>query len=76
MKPTEIEVHLALGIIFADRKSYSTSLNYAVNYVEEGLYMKGEELRVQCLYILNNIQRWRHPEAKEVRRVLKEFSKK
>ena len=75
MKPTEEEVLSALRIILTDKKSYATSLNYAVNYVVQGLKLKGEALRVQCIYVLNNIQKWRHSEAKEVRKVLKEFTK-
>jgi len=71
---TDREVHDAIGVILSDRKSYPKSLNYAVGYCRMGLGMCGEELRVQCLYILNNITGWRHPEAKNVRTVLKKFT--
>ena len=71
----EEEVYKALEIILKDKKSYNTSLYWAVNYVAQGLGMKGYELQVQCLYILGNITKWRHPQAKEVRDVLKKFSK-
>lgn len=74
-KPTEVEVKNAILEILADRKSYPTSLNYAVNYCKVGLDMTGEALRVQCLYILNNISHWRHPKAKVCRDILKAFSK-
>ena len=50
-------------------------LNWAVNYAREGLLMTGEALRIQCLYILNNMTSWRGVIAKEVRAVLKEFTK-
>jgi hypothetical protein len=76
MRPSETDVHVALRMILADKKSYNTSLNWAVEYIRAGLHMSGHSLSVQCLYVLNNIQKWRHPDAKEVRRVLKEYSKK
>jgi len=75
MATSEKEVKDALAIILGDRKAYKTSLNYAVEYVRTGVYMCGEGLRVQCLYILNNISHWRHPKAKEVRTILKNFTK-
>ena len=53
------------------------SLNWAVNYAEVGLYMEdgSEEQRVQCLYTVGNISRWRGPLAKEVRETLKKGGK-
>ena len=66
-----MSVHDAIRIILSDRAAYSKSLNYAVGYCQAALSMQGDELRVQCLYILNNITGWRHPQAKEVRKVLK-----
>lgn len=72
-KSTEQEVKKAIEIILSDVKSYSTSLNYAVNYCIAARSMSGHELYVQLLYILNNISHWRHPEAKAVREVLKNF---
>jgi len=36
------------------------ALNYAINYAKYGLSITNpEELRVQCLYVLNNIGGWR-----------------
>lgn len=61
----------AIRVILSDTKSYATSLNYAVSYCRAAIGMDGEELRVQLLYVLNNITHWRHPQAKEVRAVLK-----
>jgi hypothetical protein len=74
-KATASDVYRVIKVILSDRKSYSTSLNYAIAYCQLAQGMAGEELRVQCLYILNNISHWRHPQAKEVREVLKSFSK-
>ena len=74
VKPTEQDVKNAILEILADRKSYNTSLNYAVGYCEAGLDMIQEALRVQCLYILNNITGWRHPKAKVVRITLKAYA--
>ena len=61
----------AISVILSDKEHYRTSLNYAVNYCRVAKCMDGEELRVQCLYILNNIQYWRHPQAKQVRAALR-----
>ncbi len=53
------------------------SLNRAVNYASYGLSIEDErELKVQCLYVLNNISRWRGEVAREVRKTLKEFVKR
>jgi hypothetical protein len=71
----EKQVHEAIKVILSDKKSYPTSLNYAVNYCLLSREMHGEALKVQCLYILNNITHWRHPLAKSVRQVLKDFTK-
>ena len=67
-------VHEALREIVENQKE--PSLNYAVNYALYGLGLPdGEELRVQCLYVLNNISRWRGPLATEVRATLKAYTK-
>jgi len=76
-------VHEALQAIVDNKRE--KSLNYAVNYAIVGLGMIGgtlfyqeaeEELRVQCLYVLNNISRWRGPLAKQVRETLKKGAMK
>ena len=72
-KPQDHEVADAIRDILEDEKSYNTSLNYAVNYCRAALRYSGDELRVQCLYILNNISHWRHPDAKRIRGVLKSY---
>jgi hypothetical protein len=68
-------VKIAIQKILADRKSWNTSLNYAVNYCRVAICLEGDALAVQCLYILNNIIHWRHEDAKEVRAVLKNYVK-
>jgi len=70
---TEVEVKEAIKIILMDKKSYPKSLNYAVEYCRAGLFLTGEALRIQVLYILNNISYWRGKGNKEVREVLKAF---
>uniref|UniRef100_A0A6H2A6A0 Uncharacterized protein n=2 Tax=viral metagenome TaxID=1070528 RepID=A0A6H2A6A0_9ZZZZ len=73
MRPRiELKVHNSLRLIIANKDQ--KALNYAVNYARAGLSMTGEELRVQCLYVLNNITHWRGEVAKEVRGVLKEYT--
>ena len=73
MTITQEQVKDAIRTILSDRDSYSKSLNYAVNYCRAALGMSGEDLRVQCLYIVSNITRWRHPQAREVRLILKSY---
>lgn len=70
---TEKKVKEALQSIIDNREA--KALNYAVNYAREGLLLTGEALHVQVLYILNNMTSWRGVIAKEVRAVLKEFTK-
>jgi hypothetical protein len=67
-------VHEAMIAVWNNRKE--KSLNYAVNYAAYGAGLPdGEELRIQCLYVLNNMTRWRGPLAKEVRETLKAYTK-
>ena len=47
----------------------------AIQHVATGKMMVGEEMRVQLLYVLSNTQYWRGDKAKEVKKVLKEYSK-
>lgn len=75
-KIAETAVKEAIKTILCDYDAYSKSLNYAVNYCREALKLEGEDLRVQCLYILNNIPYWRGNGSKEVRKTLKEFVKR
>ena len=48
---------------------------YAQTYAQGGLNLdvKGETLKVQVLYVLNNLQYWRGDEARRCKKVLKEF---
>jgi hypothetical protein len=71
----ESKVLDAIETILSDKKSYPTSLNYAVSYCKAGLLMSGHELAVQCIYIVSNIHHWKHPLAKEVRTTLRQFAK-
>ena len=72
-KPSEFDVRRALAtIVFHHNEK---SLNYAVNYARAGQRMSGHELKVQCLYVLNNMSRWRGDVAKEVRQTLKDYTK-
>lgn len=53
----------------------SPSVRFAVNYAEAGLGMTDpESVRVQCLYILNNITGWRGDDAKAARAEFKRLS--
>ena len=70
-KSTETQVFTALQVILKNRSA--KALNYAVNYAREGMYLHGGALRVQVLYVLNNMTHWRGKTATEVRAVLKGF---
>ena len=67
----EAKVNEALGLIIENKEV--KALNYAVNYAKYGLRMTGDELKTQCLYVLNNMAYWRGAEAKFVRTTLKAF---
>jgi hypothetical protein len=71
---TETDVQTALDVILSDSDNYGRTLNYAVHYVRAARLMTGSELRTQCLYVLGNLTRWRHPRAKYVRDTLREFA--
>lgn len=57
------------------KHSNEPALNYAVNYAKAGRNMIGEEARVQALYILNNMSRWRGDTARSVRAALRIIGK-
>lgn len=58
------------------RNAGTPALNYAVGYARAGLDMSApDEIRVQSLYILNNITHWRGDEAKAARNILKGAAK-
>jgi hypothetical protein len=69
----EVDVYKALRAIVANRKQ--PAVNYAVNYALQGLSMSGHELKVQVLYVLNNISHWRGDVAKQTRDTLKAYTK-
>ena len=61
----------ACKLILADPKADQ----YAKSYAHRGIGMEDDFRRVQALYILSNLARWRHPQAKEVRALLKDIGK-
>ena len=68
------EFHSACASIVHEKSS--PALNYAVGYALVGGTLRDPgEIRVQCLYILNNISRWRGDTAKRSREVFKRLSK-
>ena len=55
--------------------SGAKALNYAVRYAEIGLELDMPKYqKVQALYILNNITRWRGDEATAIRAALKQVA--
>ncbi len=73
--PSEQEVKESIKEILADYGAYSTTLNYAVNYCRAAMNLSGEALKVQCLYVLNNIPYWRGNGNRRIRQTLKDFIK-
>ena len=76
---TETEVWSALRKIWeiglSDLKKGKPN-GYALAYARAGIGLEEEALKTQCLYVLNNIQHWRHPDAKGIRETLKDYVKK
>lgn len=68
---TEAEIKQALQIIIDNREA--KALNYAINYAIAGLHLTGKALKIQVLYVLNNIAHWRGREATHCRQILKAF---
>jgi hypothetical protein len=53
------------------QSAHEKALAYAIGYARHGLACEGYEAKVQALYILNNMTRWRGPMAQTVRQSLK-----
>ena len=68
-----LNMYEACHAIVANR--HEKALNYAIHYAYAGMRMTGADARVQALYILNNMSRWRGPTAKLVRESLKAIAK-
>lgn len=64
-----MNMHEACAAIVTNR--HEKALNYAVHYAYAGMHMTGADARVQAIYILNNMSRWRGPTAKLVRESLR-----
>ena len=71
VRATEQDVHKAIKTIAQECKN-----PYALTYVKAAIMldMTGEELRVQCLYILSNLTHWRGETARQVKEVLMGFT--
>lgn len=51
-------------------------IQYAASYAKRGMAMRDmREIKVQALYILNNLSAWRGEEARIVKETLKGFTK-
>ncbi len=69
----ETKVYQAFRNIIKNK--HEKALNYCVNYARAGLHMTGYELKVQCLYVLNNMTHWRGKDARKARNIIKEYIK-
>lgn len=63
----------AFSQVMANREE--KSLNYAVEYARYGLHCSEDELKIQAIYVLGNISRWKGDTAKKCRAILKAFTK-
>jgi len=68
--PNEEKVRNALENVLAHSRGKYTE--YAKTYAKAGLEMTEEELRMQVLYVLNNLLYWKGELAKQVKQALKE----
>ena len=73
--PTADDVREHLWIILGDEASYNTTLNWAIQRCKMAYEAPDHELKDRLLYILGNITYWRHPQAKQVRNVFKQYIK-
>lgn len=70
-----LEFHAACDEVLGASR-HVPSLNYAFGYAAAGTTLwNPEEIRVQCLYLLENIRYWRGETAKQVRALFKELAK-
>ena len=53
----------------------STDNAIGISHKKTGKMMVGKELKVQLLYVLSNLSSWRGEKAREVKTVLKGFTK-
>ncbi len=68
------EFHKACQNIVDNREE--KALNWAVNYAKHGLTItRLYDAKIQALYIISNITRWRGEVAKETRAILKKLTK-
>lgn len=58
------------------QKTPTAMIHYAASYAAAGRHMHDRSaIRVQALYILNNLQGWRGEEARLVKAQLREFAR-
>jgi len=75
ISPSAEDVREHLRIMVSDTKSHATSLNWAIRRVMMALIAPDHELKERLMYILGNMVHWRHPKAKQVRNVFKQWIK-
>ena len=63
-------------ILAAKERPKSKALQYAATYASAALFMSGEMLRVQLIYVLSNTMHWSGDRAKAAKGVLRNASKK
>ena len=72
-KVIEAEIHNLFNIILLqEAKGF---MSYGQTYAKAGLELKGEALKVQVLYVLNNLEQWRGEIARSTKAQLKKLVK-
>jgi hypothetical protein len=75
ISPSPDDVREHLMIVICDEKAHGTTLNWAIQRVKMAYRAPDHELKDRLLYILGNMTHWRHPQAKQVRNVFKQYIK-
>ena len=70
-RPTDEQVHDALQILL-DKKTSKAS-NYAVQYASLGMLLEGDDLHLQCLYVLYKMTHRHGEEATKAREILRAY---
>lgn len=72
-KMVEGEIHNLFNVVLLQKQE--GYMSYAYTYAQAGLEMKGEKLRVQVLYVLNNLGGWRGEVARSTKVQLNKLMK-
>lgn len=72
--PIEVAQAIAVARDACQANVQSGALRFALEYLTKVDVARGEDLRTQILYALNNMGAWRSPAAVETKRILARFA--